>query len=418
MSGSEMVKHQDEDGVISSLFTESSPISIDTSSIITVNGLSPNIDQTYLYPVGTQQGCLTSSLPVYCTSCTQSSLIISPNSLRPGLITSSTLPQDAMVINPGIIGQIQTSQLPSNSFIKCEIQEPSKQPLSQSVHVYDCRWMNCDQRFLQLDDLVNHVNDHHVKVERPDVDYQCKWTGCQRQGRGFNARYKMLIHIRTHTNEKPHKCTRCGKCFSRLENLKIHNRSHTGEKPYTCPFQGCNKAYSNSSDRFKHVRTHQDQKPYICKMPGCNKRYTDPSSLRKHARTHGHNVKGSNSSQSFHDALCSEKGSELLFSTALPYTTININNNSNVQSNGDLSKDVNMQQTASVVSSWNLLPIASHVTELLPHVVTAIPSSLPNTDGSSSPTESDCQERPLDLSRSPISTPVTIATLTTQIVAD
>lgn len=40
----------------------------------------------------------------------------------------------------------------------------------------------------------------------------------------------MLIHIRTHTNEKPHRCPTCNKSFSRLENLKIHNRSHTGQR--------------------------------------------------------------------------------------------------------------------------------------------------------------------------------------------
>lgn len=154
--------------------------------------------------------------------------------------------------------------------------------------LHGCRWMNCERKFQTMSELVLHVNDDHVRLERPDVEYQCKWGGCPRRGKGFNARYKMLIHIRTHTNEKPHRCPLCGKSFSRLENLKIHNRSHTGEKPYTCPFDGCNKAYSNSSDRFKHVRTHQEDKPYICKMPACNKRYTDPSSLRKHVRTHGH----------------------------------------------------------------------------------------------------------------------------------
>ncbi|KAG5854172.1 hypothetical protein ANANG_G00034800 [Anguilla anguilla] len=178
--------------------------------------------------------------------------------------------------------------LPSSMFIG----PPKDKQAATEISVDEqlaCRWMKCHLLFHSLQDLVDHVNDFHVKPEK-NSGYCCLWEGCARNGRGFNARYKMLIHIRTHTNEKPHRCPTCSKSFSRLENLKIHTRSHTGEKPYICPYEGCSKRYSNSSDRFKHTRTHYVDKPYCCKMAGCLKRYTDPSSLRKHIKAHGHAV--------------------------------------------------------------------------------------------------------------------------------
>ena len=162
-------------------------------------------------------------------------------------------------------------------------------PLSPTLpELHRCKWDSCCEHFLSLEDLVAHVNEYHIRTEASE--YCCLWQGCARNGKGFNARYKMLIHMRTHTGERPHRCNHdsCGKSFSRLENLKIHTRSHTGEKPYVCPVAGCNKRYSNSSDRYKHTRTHSETKPYPCKVANCFKRYTDPSSLRKHYKTiHG-----------------------------------------------------------------------------------------------------------------------------------
>ncbi|KAK9499017.1 hypothetical protein O3M35_003538 [Rhynocoris fuscipes] len=150
-----------------------------------------------------------------------------------------------------------------------------------------CRWKMCGEWFNQLESLASHVTHVHAVSGKGGLFY-CGWEGCARGDRGFNARYKMLVHVRTHTNEKPHQCCQCEKSFSRAENLKIHARSHTGERPYVCPVPGCGKAYSNSSDRFKHTRTHSVDKPYMCKVPGCPKRYTDPSSLRKHVKTFRH----------------------------------------------------------------------------------------------------------------------------------
>ncbi|NXG02699.1 GLIS1 protein, partial [Sakesphorus luctuosus] len=160
-----------------------------------------------------------------------------------------------------------------------------EQDLSSGKQI--CQWIDCSATYDQQDELVRHIEKTHID-QRKGEDFTCFWAGCVRRYKPFNARYKLLIHMRVHSGEKPNKCMfeGCNKAFSRLENLKIHLRSHTGEKPYLCQHPGCQKAFSNSSDRAKHQRTHLDTKPYACQIPGCSKRYTDPSSLRKHVKAH------------------------------------------------------------------------------------------------------------------------------------
>ncbi|XP_055849959.1 uncharacterized protein LOC129914644 [Episyrphus balteatus] len=196
-----------------------------------------------------------------------------------------------------------SSQLPS-SIIKADVhdddvdgqQSTPSSPSSSSVaaattlvmvNQLECLWTDCNEVFPNQEEFVTHIEKRHVDVKKGE-DFSCFWVDCPRRYKPFNARYKLLIHMRVHSGEKPNKCpfSGCNKAFSRLENLKIHQRSHTGERPYGCQYKGCLKAFSNSSDRAKHQRTHYDTKPYACQIPGCTKRYTDPSSLRKHVKNH------------------------------------------------------------------------------------------------------------------------------------
>ncbi|KAI6213700.1 hypothetical protein M3Y94_00182100 [Aphelenchoides besseyi] len=78
------------------------------------------------------------------------------------------------------------------------------------------------------------------------------------------------------------RCQYCNKVFTNRSNLIVHLRSHTGEKPYKC--QLCPYACAQSSKLTRHMRTHGQQgrevfNCTICKMP-----FSVHSTLEKHMR--------------------------------------------------------------------------------------------------------------------------------------
>lgn len=68
-----------------------------------------------------------------------------------------------------------------------------------------CQWQNCFKVYTCQSELVRHIEKAHIEAKKGDV-FSCFWLDCAREHKPFNARYKLLIHMRVHSGEKPNKC--------------------------------------------------------------------------------------------------------------------------------------------------------------------------------------------------------------------
>ncbi|CAG9794782.1 unnamed protein product [Diatraea saccharalis] len=108
--------------------------------------------------------------------------------------------------------------------------------------------------------LVNDVQARkHYESEHPGAEFLKRYM-CDVCGHTTKQYANLMVHMRTHTNEKPYECPQCDRRFSMPSNRDRHLVVHTGEKRYQC--QHCHRRFTQSSAVKLHIQTVHLKIPY------------------------------------------------------------------------------------------------------------------------------------------------------------
>ena len=71
--------------------------------------------------------------------------------------------------------------------------------------------------------VFQHLGNDHIAQNKKS--FICHWKECSREEKPFKAQYMLVVHMRRHTGEKPHRCTvRNGSEFSCVDVLTFSDK--------------------------------------------------------------------------------------------------------------------------------------------------------------------------------------------------
>nr|CAD7193541.1 unnamed protein product [Timema douglasi] len=136
----------------------------------------------------------------------------------------------------------------------------------------------CDKRFATMSMLQNHKYLHH------EGKHHLKCSECEK---GFLKNSDLKVHMRSHTNEKPHTCKICGKRYRNIGNLNQHMKTHLEDKPFKCEL--CSEMFVRRAMLTEHIKRHSGVKDYNCEL--CEKKFLTRRNLQAHRKWHSGTLK-------------------------------------------------------------------------------------------------------------------------------